>query len=212
LITNGKSITKRKTKTLENNMGKVKKINASKQLTLDRLPVSPKTESANLKTIIRKKQIIINEIDSVTREDELALNVEFRLLPSKAAFSKVKFDLSFDGQQISSVAVRVIQGPLARDDFDLSPVLDMKGIPAGPHVIKVEMYELWSTGEKLCQTTKEVSLNYVPQTRESRLLKVPIVKSVAGANLAVVSESEKGIYREIEENMKKELISKRDEW
>ncbi len=148
----------------------------------------------------------------MTREDELALKVGFRLLPSKAAFSKVKLDLSFDGQQISSVSIRVIQSPLARDDFELSPVLDMKGIPAGSHIIKVEMYELWSTGERLCQAAKEVSVDYVPQTRESRLIKVPIVKSVAGANLAVVSESEKDIYREIEENMKKELVSKRDEW
>ena len=55
-------------------------------------------------------------------------------------------------------------------------------------------------------------MDYVPQTREARLVKVPIVKSVAGSDLAVVSESEKDIYREIEETGKKELIIKRDEW
>jgi hypothetical protein len=55
-------------------------------------------------------------------------------------------------------------------------------------------------------------VDYVPQTRESMLVKVPIVKSVADADLAVVSELEKDIFREIEETEKKELISKRDEW
>jgi hypothetical protein len=98
------------------------------------------------------------------------------------------------------------------DDFEITPVLDMKGITAGSHIIRVEMYELWSSGERLSQAAKEVAVNYVPQTRESRLIKVPIVKSVAGADLAVVSELEKDIYRDISETEKKELMSKRDEW
>jgi hypothetical protein len=48
--------------------------------------------------------------------------------------------------------------------------------------------------------------------REDRLIRVPIIKSVVGADLAIVSDSEKNICREIEENLKKEEISKRDEW
>jgi len=55
-------------------------------------------------------------------------------------------------------------------------------------------------------------VNYVPQTRQSRLVKVPSVRSVAGADLAVVSESEKGIYRDIEKTVKIEHRSKRDDW
>ena len=55
-------------------------------------------------------------------------------------------------------------------------------------------------------------MDYVPQTRESRFVKVPSVKSVAGKDLAVVSESEKDIYRGIEKTMKKEQLSKRDDW
>jgi hypothetical protein len=74
------------------------------------------------------------------------------------------------------------------------------------------MFELWSSGEKLACVSKEVAIEYVPAKREDRFIKVPIVKSVAGADLAVVSDSEKDIYREIEANMKKELASKRDEW
>jgi hypothetical protein len=88
----------------------------------------------------------------------------------------------------------------------------MKGINPGLHTIKVEMYELWSSGEKLTCTSKEVTVEYVPKRREDRLVKIPIVKSIAGTDLAIASDSEKSIYREIEDSIKKELISKRDEW
>jgi hypothetical protein len=101
---------------------------------------------------------------------------------------------------------------LAADDFEVTLVLDMKGIPAGVHTIKVEMYELWSSDEKLSQAVKEVAADYVPQTRESRLVKVPIVKSVAGTDLVVVCELEKDVYLEIEKTIKKEQLSKRDNW
>ena len=88
----------------------------------------------------------------------------------------------------------------------------MKGIPPGNHCIKLEMYELWYSGEKLLQTFKEVTVDYVPLTRQSRLIKVPSVKSVVGADLAVVSESEKDLYRDIEKTTKKEQLNKRDDW
>lgn len=117
-----------------------------------------------------------------------------------------------DNQQTSSLLIRIPQGHLTADEFELTPVLDMKGILAGSHSIKVEMYEQWSSGERLSQAFKEVTVNYVPQTRESRFVKVPSVKSVAGADLAVVSETEKDIYRGIEKTMKKEQLSKRDDW
>jgi hypothetical protein len=189
-----------------------KNLKSPKQLTLDNLQNDPIKESDNATKPIQEKQIIITDIGAITREDELALKVGFKLLPSKTAFSKVKSDLAFDNQQISSVLIRIPQSPLAGDDFELTPVLDMKGINAGPHSIKVEMYEPWSNGEKLSFTSKEVTVEYFPQTRESRLIEIPIVKSFGGGDLAVVSESDKNIYREIEETMKKESVSKRDEW
>jgi hypothetical protein len=55
-------------------------------------------------------------------------------------------------------------------------------------------------------------VDYVPQTRESKYVKIPSVKSIAGTDLMVVSESEKNIYRDIEETMKKENSSNRDSW
>jgi hypothetical protein len=104
------------------------------------------------------------------------------------------------------------QSPLAKDEFEITPVLNMKGIPAGNHSVKVEMYELWSSDEKLLQIFKEVTVDYVPLTRESRLVKVPSIKSVVGADLAVISESEQDLYRDIEKTTKKEQLNKRDDW
>ena len=187
-------------------------VKQSKQTTLESLRELPKKESAKAVESEQKKQIIITQINTFTKEDELALKVGFTLLPSKTAFSKITSDLYFDEHKLNSACISIPQSPLATDDFELTPVLDMKGIPAGPHTIKVEMYELWSSGEKLNYASKEVSVEYVPQSREDRLIKIPIVKSSAGTDLEVVSESEKNIYSEIEETMKKELISRRDEW
>jgi hypothetical protein len=140
-----------------------KNLKAPKQLTLDNLPNDPIKESDNITKHIYEKHIIITEIGAITREDELALKIGFKLLPSKTAFSKVKSDLAFDNQQISSVIIRIPQSPLAGDDFELTPVLDMKGINAGSHSIRVEMYEPWSNGEKLSFTSKELLWNMFPR-------------------------------------------------
>jgi hypothetical protein len=160
----------------------------------------------------QSKQITITGIKTATKEDELALKVEFRLLPSNTVFSKITFDLYFDEQKLNSICIRIPQGPLATDVLELTPVLDMKGISAGTHIIKAEMYELWSSGERLTHASKVVAVEYSPENKEERLTKVPIVKNIAGADLAIESDSEKDIYREIEEYTKKDMISKRDEW
>ncbi len=47
--------------------------------------------------------------------------------------------------------------------------------------------------------------------QKDRLTKIPIVKGVIGADLVVVSDSEKDIYRELEEDEKRELAVKKDE-
>jgi hypothetical protein len=184
----------------------------SKQTTLDNLPEAPKKQSIETVVDKPKKQIVITEIGFVTKEDELALRLDFGLFPSKKLFSKIRADLFFDGQKLRSVSIMIPQSPLARDDFELTPVLDMEGITAGSHVIRVEMFELRDSGEKFTCTSKEVRIEYVPLRREGKLIKVPTVKSVAGKDLVVVSESEKDIYREIDENIRKETVSKRDNW
>ncbi len=132
----------------------------SKQSTLSDLFVTPKNKSDKTARIDHEKRIVITEVATVTKEDELALKVSFKLFPSKTAFSKVQSDLLFDNQKISSVSVRILQGALSADEFELTPVLNMKGIPAGIHNLRVEMYELWSSGERLSQTFKEVHVDY----------------------------------------------------
>jgi len=79
-----------------------------------------------------EKQIVITEISTTPKVDELSLKVDFRLVPSKTAFSKVHFVLWFDNQQIRSVSIRIPQGSLAADEFELTPVLDMKEYLLGP--------------------------------------------------------------------------------
>lgn len=69
---------------------------------------------------------------------------------------------------------------------------------SGSRVIRVEMYELWSSGEKLTSAAKEATIKYVPLKRDDRLIEVPIIKSVAGTGISIVSDHEKSIYREIE--------------
>ncbi len=185
---------------------------ASKQQPLDHLPAN--TDDDTEKKVPRKieKQIVITEISALTKIDELSLKITFMLVPSKTAFSKMQFILWFDNQQISSMSIRIPQGSLAADEFELTPVLDMKGVPAGSYTIKVEMYELWSSGEKFSEALKELNLVYIPQTRESRFVKIPSVKSAAGTDLAVISESATDFYQGIEKTIKKEQLSKRDVW
>jgi len=183
-----------------------------KQAKLDNIPKLPNKAPAKPVGDGQKKQITITEIAAVTREDELALRIGFKLFPSRATFSKITSDLYFDGKKMGSTRLAIIQGPLATDGSEVTSVLDMKGISSGAHIIRVEMYELWSSGEKLTSASKEVTIKYVPLKREDRLIEVPIIKSVAGTNLAIVSDFEKNIYREIEKEMKRDSFSRRDKW
>ena len=90
----------------------------SKQTTLDSLQNMPQEkELANTVEPEQKKQIIITEIETVTKTGELALKIEFRLLPSKTAFSKIRSDLFFDEQKLKVFLIFIPQSPLAKDDF-----------------------------------------------------------------------------------------------
>jgi hypothetical protein len=183
-----------------------------KQAKLGNIPKLPNKAPAKPVGDGQKKQITITEIAAVTREDELALRIGFKLFPSRATFSKITSDLYFDGKKMGSTRLAIIQGPLATDGSEVTSVLDMKGISSGAHIIRVEMYELWSSGEKLTSASKEVTIEYVPLKREDRLIEVPIIKSIAGTGLAIVSDHEKSIYREIEKEMRRDSFSRRDNW
>ena len=182
----------------------------SKQSTLDNTSEMRKTEPA--KTPLPNRQIEITEITTSSREGELILKAAFKLVPSRIAFSRVTAELYFDEQKIDSLRLRILQGPLATDESEFSSVLDMTGIEAGPHNLKIEMYELWEASEKLTCASKEVAIEYVPLKREDKVIRVPIIKSTAGADLTIISDVEKNIYREINEEMKKDSDSRQDYW
>ena len=187
-------------------------IEQSKQTTFDNLPETSKKEAVEPPAQTQKR-IEIVEVNTETREDELKLKIWFRLHPSKTAFSKITAELYFDQHHFHTVPLKIHPSSLTKDNLEFNRVLEMTGIAAGLHSIKVEMYELWSSGEKLTSASKEVTVDYVPVRREDRhLIIVPFVKSEARADVAIVREAEKSIYCETEENMKKELASKRDDW
>jgi hypothetical protein len=187
-------------------------LKTQKQLRLDDLPNTPTKGTNKTPKQIQQKQITINEIGAITKEDELALKIVFKLSPSKTAFPKVNMDLSFDNQQVNSVLIRIPQGPLAQDEFELTPVLDMKGIPPGSYNIKVEMYELWTDGNKLSYVSEEIKIDYSPVRKEDRLIKVPTVTSFAGTDLEIVLDSQRDFYQELQKDAAKESIGMRDEW
>ena len=186
-------------------------VKQAKQSTLDNLSFQFNIEREK-EAIKPTKAIVINKISDATKEDELVLKVEFSLLPSEASFSKINLDLYFQEILLKSIPLHFTPSALLGDNLDYPLTLDMKGMVAGNYLFRVEMYEPWPSGEKLNFTFKEISVQYIPQTRESRLVKIPTLKSVAGSDLSVVSPSARNIYREIEEDQKQEAISKRDEW
>jgi hypothetical protein len=186
-------------------------VDAKKQSTLD--DISFQFNLTRTREAIRSiKEIVINLIKYEIKEDELGLKVEFNLIPSKASFSKINLDLYFQDQLINSTTLCMPQSPLLSDSLEFPQILDMKGIASGNYPVRVEMYELWDSNEKLSFTAKEIFIEYVPQFKESRLVKVPTVKSVAGTDLTVVSSAAQSIYQELDEEKKKEAMSKRDEW
>jgi hypothetical protein len=183
----------------------------AKQSTLDNLSFQFNIERSK-EPVKPAKAIVINRIADTTKEDELTLKIEFTLLPSKAPFSKINLDLYFQEQLLNSIPLCIPQSALLGENLEYPLPLDMKGIAEGNYLLRVEMYEPWDSGEKLNFTAKEIEVQYVPHTRAERLVRIPTVKSVAGADLTVISSIAKDIYRDIEQNKKQEAISKRDEW
>ncbi len=192
-------------------MERMKILKRSKQSTLDNLAYHFDIQKTKGKDK-PKKTIIINGIEHVTKENELDLRIGFSLLPSKTSFSKIIIDLYFQDNLVNSTSLSIPESLLLNDSFEHSLVLEMSGIREGDYVIRAELYELWDTTEKLNFTAEEVIVHYTPITREERLVKIPTVKSVAGADLAIVSPSAKEIFSGIEQNLKKESESKKDYW
>ncbi len=188
---------------------KVKKLLASeqsKQLELASFP----SESIK-KTRTEKKQIVITKLDSTLVWDDLFLEVEFQLVPSKSYFSKIKAELWFDQEKTKVFLFDILHSFSSTNEFTLKATLDLQETPMGTHSIKVEMYEPWSITEKHNQTEKETKIEYTPETKKATLRRIPTIKKIEAEGIAIISADEKQLYQEMQETMKKELTSKREE-
>jgi hypothetical protein len=117
----------------------------AKQSTLENLSFQFNIERTR-EAVTPTKAIVINKISVTTKKDELTLKVEFSLLPSKTSFSKINLDLFFQEHLLTSTTISIPQSTLLNDTSEFPLILDMKGIVAGKYPIRVEMYELWSSG------------------------------------------------------------------
>jgi hypothetical protein len=174
------------------------------QLKLNIFPSELQKESPE-----KSKKIVINSLDSVAKyDDAMVLTVEFRFVPSKTVFSKVRSTLWFDDIEVKSDLIGIPQGFGDSDEFQLNYNLDMRGISAGTHTIKVELNDLFSP----CSAIREEPVDYVPLDRKAAYRKIPIARKITGEDFTVVSSSDKEIYDDMDKARKNELDSKRDRW
>jgi hypothetical protein len=177
----------------------------AKQATFDNLPKT--ADAPKAKT---EKSIII-QLTHTTKEDELDLSISFRLLPTRMHFSNLQLDLHFDGNKVDSYRIAIPPSRLLSDELEFPIALDMTGICAGEHVVKVELSEKWETGEVLAYASKYVVVQYSPIRREDRYIKVPLVRKIDGAFRIVLPE-EKELYDALEKGNREEANSKRDKY
>jgi len=205
-----------KPKQPEEKSSMAKTVKQEKQLTLDSpLPTAtPTTRQEDTKIETKpaiQKQIHITKMETTTDIDELTLKINFKLEPSHRVFSKIKADLYFENTHINTVTIKVLQGLLGTNELEYSWVMDTTGITEGTYKLKVEMYEHWHLDEKVYQTSQETAVNYKPQTRQERLIKIPFIKKVTGTGIAVITNQEKQIYKDLEKTAKKEQQNRRNE-
>jgi len=183
-------------------------ISKSKQSTFDKLPEPKATQPAPR----LEKSIEIAQLEYFAKEeDELELSVAFRLSPSKNAFSSLTLELHFDDNKLNTYVISIPPSQLLNDEFMFPIALDMKGIVPGPHTIKVEIYERWSTGEKLTSASKYVIVQHSPVRRQDRYIKVPIVKKIDGA-FRIIMPEEQEFYQQLERSRHEEQKNKIDHW
>ena len=191
---------------IKNRTNKRGNSNSSKQYQQQRLDLFP--SEFQIEQTKEGKQIVINSLESVTKYDQIVLTVEFKLVPSKTVFSKVRSTLWFDDQELKTDLLAIPQSLGDTEEFQLSYTLDMRGISAGVHSVKAELCDVFYP----CTAIKEQRIDYVPLDRKAAYRKIPIAKKIAGEDFTIVSSSDKQIYTDIGKARKNELDSKRDNW
>ena len=159
-----------------------------------------------------KRQIILTKIYLENHVNESTLKVDFKLLPKKSFFSKIKSDLWFDKKRVQSVLFDIMHSFGSTDEFSLKVTLDPNGITPGLHLVKVEMKEVSSLNTKQIDVVKETMVDFEKQIKKSRLRKIQLVKKVECQGIVIISNKEKDIIGIIEANKKNDLLSKRNTW
>ncbi|NLF88984.1 hypothetical protein GX563_09210 [Candidatus Bathyarchaeota archaeon] len=177
----------------------------AKQATFDNLPKTADAPKA------KPEKSIVIQLTHAAKEDELDLAISFRLLPSRMHFSNLQLDLHFDGDKVNTYRVAIPPSRLLSDELEFPIALDMTGISAGEHVIKVELSEKWMTGEVLAYASEYVVVQYSPVRKEDRYVKVPLVRKIDGAFRIVLPE-EKELYDALEKGNREEANAKRDKY
>jgi hypothetical protein len=157
----------------------------------------------------RSKQITITQFAPTFKNYvELNADTDFKLVPSQKAFSKIRYTLWFDGQKAYSDLIEIPQSLFASDEFEMKRILDLSGMTPGNHTVKVELCDLFSPS---C-ASKEITIEYKPLTKEERFRRIPTVKKTEGVDISIISNNEKEVFRDIKDTLRKEQISKRDNW
>lgn len=194
----------------------------SKQLSIDNFHNRPLKQTGKNHELIKissienvpshKRQIILTKIYLENHVNESTLKVDFKLLPNKSFFSKIKSDLWFDKKRVQSVLFDIMHSFGSTDEFSLKVTLDPNGITPGLHLVKVEMKEVSSLRKKQIDVVKEIMVDFERQIRKSRLRKIKLVKKVEGQGIVIISNKDKDIIGIIRANKKNDLLSKRDTW
>jgi hypothetical protein len=182
----------------------ISEVNKARQSTFDKFPKQTAEPFVKI-----EKSIMIAQLAYVIKEDELELSVAFRLYPSKNHFSNLTLELYFDDHKLDTHVLTLPPSQLLGDELEFPIALDMRGITAGTHSIKVELAECLNTSEKFFCASKYIIAQYKPIKREDRYIKIPIVKKIGGAFRIMLPE-EQELYQDLEESKRQEIKSQRD--
>jgi hypothetical protein len=143
------------------------------------------------------------------KRQELVLYVKFRLTPSKRVFSRMKVNLSFDGELIKTFFMGIPYYFARKEEFPIRSVLSLKQVESGIHTVKVEIVGLWPLGPSV---SKETSFDYYAVAGAPMTKALPRVKKIEGPSIAVVSDKAKKLYEDIEKRRRKEIVASRDKY
>jgi len=118
-----------------------------------------------------QKKIVITKVYLETKNEEPTLKVEFKLLPNKTFFSKIKSDLWFDKKQVKIFLFDILHSFGSTDEFYLKVTIDPNGISPDLHLVKVEMNDLWSFKKEQVYAIQEITVEYQQENRKKKIKK-----------------------------------------